>query len=176
MDKQKQKVYISIIIVLIILIVLVSTTLNLQKNNNKIDVASLTNEVDIAEYNNQVEKQVMYDNLKSMPERNRMEYYITNFFSYIENNKYEKAYALLNEDFKNNYFATLQDFENYCSEHFSIMTVVDFTNIERQDKTYFMWLNVQDMLNGKKSDKGVQYTFVILEKDLNDIEMSFSVK
>ena len=173
MDKAKQKVYISIIVVLVLLIILVTVTLNIRDKQN--EIVYTPDKDGVIDYDT-VEKDVQNDQLANMKERDRMEYYITTFLNYIEDGKYEKAYKMLNENFQGKYFPTEEDFRIYADAHFPSMTDKEFTNIERQDKTYFLWVTIKDVLNGKKDDPGEEYSFVILEKGLNDIELSFSVK
>jgi hypothetical protein len=171
MDKKKKKIYISIIIVLILLIVLVSITLSIQQKAEKEKFSSTEN----ISYD-EVEKTIMTEKLSKMKERDRMEYYITTFLNYAEDGIYTKAYNMLYEDFKTKYFPTQLKFEEYAETHFVSMEDKDFTNIERQDNTYFIWVTITDVLNGKKDDPGVEYNFVIRENGLNDVDLSFSVK
>ena len=173
MDKKKKKIYISIIVVLILLIVLVSVAVSLKQNadNNKYKAAGENG----VTYDD-IEKEIMTEKLSNMKERDRMEYYITTFLNYAEDGNYSKAYKMLYENFRSKYFPTELSFEDYCDKHFISMEDKDFTNIERQDNTYYMWVTIKDVLNGKKNDPGEEYTFVIRENSLNDIELSFSVK
>ena len=115
----------------------------------------------------------MTEKLSNMKERDRMEYYITTFLNYAEDGNYSKAYNMLYENFKAKYFPTDLKFEEYAKTHFISMEDKEFTNIERQDNTYYMWVTIKDVLNGKKDDPGVEYTFVIRENSLNDIDLSF---
>ncbi len=175
MEKEKQKLYISIIVVLVVLIVLVSLTLDLRDKQKVVNHVKVENGVEVVDYD-AIENEVMVGQLNNMKERDRMEYYITTFLNYAEDGEYSKAYKMMNAAFKDKYFPTEEDFRIYADKHFPSMEDKEFTNIERQDKTYYMWVTIKDVLNGKRNDPGEEYTFVILEKDLNDIELSFSVK
>ena len=172
MDKNKKKIYISIIIVLVLLIILVSVAVNIKQNAEKDQFKINENGINYDE----VEKTIMTEKLSNMKERDRMEYYITTFLNYAEDGNYSKAYNMLYENFKAKYFPTDLKFEEYAKTHFISMEDKEFTNIERQDNTYYMWVTIKDVLNGKKDDPGVEYTFVIRENSLNDIDLSFSVK
>ena len=55
-----------------------------------------------------------------------------------------------------------------------MMFSVEHTNIERNGDTYILWVNIADSLNGKNTK--TEYNFVIRENELNDFELSFSVK
>ena len=54
------------------------------------------------------------EEIKNMSESKRMKRYIGMFFEDIEEGKYLEAYSVLNEEFKNNYFPRLEDFEEYA--------------------------------------------------------------
>lgn len=115
------------------------------------------------------------DEIKSLSEANRMKRYIGIFFENIEQGNYQEAYNKLNEDYKSNYFSTLQEFTEYASENFKTnMLGVTYDNIERlaNNKTgnmYVVKVTVADMVKGK-----IETYFVIIEKNYNDYEMSFS--
>ncbi len=122
------------------------------------------------------EKSSQDDELKSLSESNRMKRYIGKFFDDIETEEYMQAYNNLNEDFRKNYFTTLEDFIKYADSNFKTsMLGVTYDNIERwgNNKTgnmYIIWITVADSFKGKK-----ETNFVIIEKDYNNYEMSFSV-
>ena len=113
--------------------------------------------------------------LEGMLERDRMEYYVSYFVKLIEEKKYQKAYELLYDEYKKNYFPNEAKFEEYCQKHFSIMMNLEFTNIERTGEYYIILVNVQDMISGK-SNEFDEYSFVVRENKINDIDLSFSVK
>ena len=108
-----------------------------------------------------------------MTERNRIEYYITKFINYAMDGEYEKAYDLLNKDYRKTYFPTENDFKEYAQTTFTKMVNVEYTNFERNGEIYVSWLTLTDAINGKKDD-GKEFNFVVEEKDFNDFELSFS--
>lgn len=116
--------------------------------------------------------------IKNMSESNRMKRYVGIFFENIENQDYEKAYKVLNYDFKTTYFPTIEEFEKYAKIHFNPSTMgVTYDNIERlgNNKTgnmYVLWLTISNIFNKQESN---ETNFVIIENDYNDYEMSFSV-
>ena len=117
----------------------------------------------------------MKEKLMAMGERDRMEYYVSNFITLVERKKYEEAYNLLYDDFKKNYFPTAGQFQSYAEKNFPSMASLDFTNIERNGDTYVLWLTITDVINGSKNDAGKEINFVVRENDVNDIDLSFSV-
>ncbi len=112
--------------------------------------------------------------LQSMEERDRMEYYVAIFLGYVEGGEYEKAYNLLYEDFKQNYFPTLESFEQYLPTIFSEMSNIEHENIERNGDIYVLWLSITDAVNGKPGEQK-KMNIVIQEENYNDCAISFSV-
>lgn len=116
------------------------------------------------------------EEIRTLSESNRMKRYIGNFFNNIEEGDYQKAYNILNAEFRSNYFPRIEDFKDYVDKNFkNNMLGVTYDNIERwgNNKTgnmYVIWITVADMAKGKK-----ETNFVIIENDYNDYEMSFSV-
>lgn len=139
---------------------------------NKTDYANMTEEEFQVAIDEKIES--MRDGeLGVMGERDRMEYYVKSFIDAIENKEYDEAYDMLYDEFKNNYFPTIDDFENYCLKKFPKFCDVEHTNIERNGDVYVLWVTLSDALAGKQS--AVEINFVIQENDLNDFVMSFTV-
>ena len=123
----------------------------------------------------EIENKAIVEKLSRMQERDRMEYYVSHFITNCEKGRYDLAYETLGTEFKNNYFATEIEFENYAKSKFPSMADVSFTNIERNNNVYVLWVTITDAINGTK-DSGIEYNFVVEEKDINDIQLAFSVK
>jgi hypothetical protein len=123
------------------------------------------------------------EEIKNLSESNRMKRYIGNFFNDIEDENYEDAYNVLNEQFKNTYFPRLNDFIEYANKYFDPSTLgVTYDNIERlgNNKTgnmYVLWVNIANIFEKQEDDEDIDSdtNFVIIENDYNDYEMSFSV-
>lgn len=133
---------------------------------------------DMTEEERQIAVQNKIDNMKvgelaGKGERDRMEYYVKSFVNAVENKEYEEAYDMLYEDFKKNYFPTLNDFEEYTQNTFPTLCSIDYTNIERNGDVYVLWITLSDSLAGK--DSAVEMNFVVQENDLNDFVLSFTV-
>ena len=105
-----------------------------------------------------------------------------NFFDEIENDNYTKAYDLLSKKFKDNYFDTVEKFKNYALNNFNTDTMVmNFQNIERlgnpiNGNIYVVWMKMGNIFDIKNDEEKEDTKFVILEKDYDDFELSFSVK
>ena len=163
----------AIIIVIGILIVILLVLLDIIRNNSKgQDYSNLTDEEISVAIKKEVDEMEL-NTLASKNERDRIEYYVAQFVEAIESKKYEDAYDMLYEDFKNNYFPTLSSFEEYAQSKFSKVLSLEHTNFERNGDYYILWTKISDPLSGKGSGKEIN--FVVRENDLNDFDMSFSV-
>ena len=162
------------LIILVLLLAIIALTIALNKLEAKPeDYSGMTEEeIEIA-VQNKIDKMEV-NSLAVMEERDRIEYYLGEFIKAVEKSNYAKAYNMLNEDFRNNFFKTEEDFKNYVKSKFPMMFSVEHTNIERNGDTYILWVDISDSLGGKNSK--TEYNFVIKENDLNDFELSFSVK
>lgn len=167
-----------IVIVAIVAIAMLATlcviiSLIIPKQNNK---ESKSGSSQTTSSNNTSETISPEDEIKSLSESNRMKRYIGIFFQNIEEGKYQEAYNTLNDDFKSTYMPNIEDFTKYANKKFkNTMLGVTYDNIERlgNDKTgnmYVIWVTVADTSKGKQ-----ETNFVIIEKDYNNYEMSFSV-
>lgn len=180
-NKNKQKYIAIMIIAVIIMIVAVISILLLIKPKEKEKINNSTTVEEQTEEEIEVSEK---EEIKSMSESKRMKRYIGMFFEDIEEGKYSDAYSVLNEEFKNNYFPRLEDFETYAKKYLNSNTLaITYDNIERlgNNKTgnmYIIWTTITDIFMPKlaEDEKIEQTNFVIIEKNYNEYEMSFSVK
>ncbi|MGN1298911.1 MAG: hypothetical protein ACI4UE_02885 [Candidatus Scatovivens sp.] len=149
---------ITTLIVLIIINILIS---------NKDKSTELTNEEIV-----QIQKESTVSKLSEWGEKDRIEYYATNFLRYLEYGNYTKAYSCLYDEFKKKYFPTEQEFEEYVKQYLPKEIITEYENIERLDNTYVLWLNIKDA-EGEKNDFSLN--IVIRENDYDDFDLSFSV-
>lgn len=163
--KKLKKKRIAILITIIIAIIIIS--FSFANKNNKV-------EVDSKEVKEQQEEQKIISKLEDMNERNRIEYYLSVFINYLENEDYQSAYDLLYDEFKQTYFPTENDFEEYAKKTFPKMMNIEHENIERNGDVYVLWIYISDLVNGGPNDKK-EMNVVIKENDFNDFVMSFSV-
>ena len=164
-NKKKLFTFITLILLVVVILslLLIRASLNGEQKNE--ELASLSKEV---------VKEKNIDKVRNMTERDRIDYYFSNFLSYIESNNYEAAYGLLYEDFKNNYFPTLEEFERYFKNNFPVSSIVNFDNIERLDDIYVLWVDISDLINGEYG-KNFSMKVVIQEYGYDDYKLSFSV-
>lgn len=178
-------IIIAIIVIAIIMIGVLSFVINAiikstQKGNNTNITANSTN----ASSEETVDEQTsQLDEIKQLSESSRMKRYIGNFFNSIEDGDYQSAYDVLNEDFKKRYFSNLDEFTTYAKKNFgSSMVGISYDNIERlgNNKTgnmYVILVTISNVFQKKlnEDEKLPQTYFVIVEKDYDNYEMSFSV-
>ena len=172
---------------LIILIKYLSDNDSNQSQDTKINIAQ-------ASYNTVVED-ITYEEGLDMPEQDRMRRYAIEFIDNLDNEEFAEAYGKLNEDFKKNFFPTQNEFEQYVKERIGTGELtINFKNIERQgnEKTgnlYILWVDVYDVLGNEyvdkleenmteeeKEDDSGNMNIVILEKNFDDYELSFSIR
>lgn len=161
----------AIIIIAGILVVVVLVFLDLRGNKGT-DYSKLTQEEISVMVDKEID-QMEINTVASLNERDRIEYYVSKFVDAIEEKNYEKAYEMLYDDFKRNYFPTLSSFEKYAESKFSKVLSLDHTNFERNGDYYILWITMSDPLSGKNSSKDMN--FVVRENALNDFDLSFSV-
>lgn len=104
-----------------------------------------------------------------------MERYFGKYIGYIEEEEYEKAYNLLYEEFKQNYFKTLDDYVKYIKETYPEMISVEYTNIERQGQYYVLFVDIVDLMATSGNENKISQNIVIYETDYNEFYISFSL-
>lgn len=166
-DDKKLYMMIGVLLILILLIIILSSCT--KKEPEEIPEEELTDEQIEA-----LEDERHVENLQDMEERDRMEYYFGMFLDAVEAGEYEEAYGMLYEDFRANYFPTLEEFSEYMENTFSDMTSVKHENIERNGDVYVLWITIADAINGKPGEEK-EMNIVIKENDYNDFVLSFSV-
>ena len=174
MDK-KIKIILLIIIALILLAINIMVYIS---NNDKSKIKENDNQVNtIIEHNIATEEETensRKEMLNEYSEATRMKTYVGQYLSYIDSEKYEDAYNLLYQNFKNNYFKTLVDFENYAKEKYPSEIMAEYTNMDKEGNIYILSVKIQDPTN--KEYKTLEQNIVIQENDLNDFVLSFNVE
>lgn len=160
-------------IVIVIILAIVAFYKILNSNKNNYDYSKMTKEEKYEAVEQEIEKSTLRK-LSKMNERERMEYYVSEFMTDIENKDYEAAYEKLYSEFKTKFFPTLDSFEEYATKKFPKLCSMNYNNIERNGDVYVLWIKMNDLFGSK--DSSVDMNFVIRENNLNDFEMSFSVK
>lgn len=188
--KEEKKLDIVAIILTIILLILIGINITLFLNklllpmyaNNKVKkeyeeiiakrdekIKSITDRKTDEELEAEELKEV-----KNMKEKKRMQYYFSKYITYIEESNYEKAYSLLYEEYRNNYFPTLEDFEKYVKQKYSNFMSVEYKEMSRQGEYYILTVDIYNLLTNEIIEKEQKY--IIKENDFLNYVLSFQVR
>lgn len=182
-NNQIQKIDIKFLILLIIVFALIIINLIIYLKNTvfkkqeellitPITVTSEENEQQTTTIIKTQEELIKY--LSTLGERDRMQYYCGTFFKHLKHADYEAAYNLLYTEFKQNYFPTIEDFEEYAQAFYPKYFALEYDDITRQGDIYVLRLKIIDVKN-ESAEENIQ-RIVIKENYYNDFEMSFQVK
>jgi len=166
--KQLKRIIICFSIILVILMIILIILISNNSKKKEIPEAQVQ-----AEYKESKENSVL-EKLYKMTEQERMNYYCAEFIKLIDNKEYEKAYDLLYEEYKENYFPTFASFKKYAQDYFPDDIALTYKNIERLGSIYVMWVRINDTLNGSKYGHNFDMYIVIQENDYDDYVISFS--
>lgn len=158
---------ISIILINLILIVKIIPKSGIHRNVNNYKNENNSEITTLSKSESELEK------LKNMKERERMEYYFSKFISYIKEEDYSKAYDLLYPEFKEKYFKTQEDFNNYVRKTYPKSVGFSYNDIQRQGYIYVLIIDIIDPT--KKAGTEKSQRIVIQENDFNDFVLSFQV-
>lgn len=185
MNKKQKEKFINIILLLIVFVLIISNLILFIKFKDKDETEKIQAKEtqNIVENTTQVKEETTEEaDVTVMSEQQRMKYYMNEFLSKIENEAYNEAYNYLNQEFKDTYFKTLDEFKTYAEKNFNMTTMaIEFNNIERlgnpiTGNIYVLWVNLVDVLKNTTDEEKETTNFVILEKDYNQFELSFNVK
>ena len=164
------------LLLIIIVLIMIAVNILIYINNHKEETNNNTNQINFIQENIVTNKETIQNTvnnkLENMPERNRIQTYFGTFMTYIENKNFENAYKLLNENFKNNYFSTIDAFEKYF-ENYPKNIAIKYTNIERQGEIFVLTVEINDMFDNETEP--ITKRIVIRENGLNDFKISFEV-
>lgn len=169
MNSKEQKIIIVVVAILIVIMFIISVA-----KKNVLPEENLTKEQEI-ELVKEINEAKVIDKLVNMTERERIEYYFSEFIRNIDNGNYKSAYSVLNSKFKENYFKTEEEFTTYVKKHFPNEIAVEYNNIERNGNTYVLWVNISNALSVDIT-RVKEINVVIKENAVHDFEMSFSVE
>ena len=176
MKLNKKKVLIVTSIFLIILLFIIICILNsIKKSKPELKEENfISNSVD----NNNIEQkesenEELINKLKKVSESEKIRTYLGTYLKYIEKKDYGKAYELLYPEFKNNYFPTIEDFEQYMKdEYYPEMLAIKYDNISTQGEYYIVQVSIDNFLN-QNPDTARTMTLIVKENDYNNYYISF---
>lgn len=169
MNSKEQKIIVVIVAILIIVMFVISVA-----KKAVVPEEELTEEQKLELIRKEEETKTI-DRLVDMTERDRIEYYFSEFIRDIDNGNYKAAYSVLNSKFKENYFKTEEEFTSYVKSYFPKEIAIEYNNIERNGNTYVLWVNVSNALSVDKTNLK-EMNVVIREHAVHDYELSFSVE
>lgn len=167
---------ISIIDILLIIAALILSCISIAAYLNSVlkpeyESANVSNSVsNNVQTNQKSEEEQLKESLKNMTERDRMEYYFSEYARYIQKGEYESAYNLLYPEFRDKYFPTVAEFEKYVKQLYPKNMTFSYNNIDRQGYIYVLDISIIDV-NNKENNKS--HRVVIIENDFNNFELSF---
>ena len=97
------------------------------------------------------------------------------FIKYIEDERYDKAYSLLNESFKNRYFENIEKFIEYAKNKYPKKNIaVNYNENKRYGDLYILTVDISDLINNEF--ESFTQRIVIRENSANDFKISFQVE
>lgn len=180
LDKKDIILIITIIILIIINLTIYLKKVLIPKQENKLSTnqsSTVVSESTQKQNNQTVEvpktNEEIIKKLSTLGERDRMEYYCGVYFKHIEKKEYDEAYKLLYSEFKEKYFPTIEEYEEYIQKTYPKNWALEYDDITRQGSIYVLRLKILDIL-GSKDDEKIQ-RLVVKENNYNDFVISFQV-
>lgn len=169
-SKMNNKFLLIILISLLFGIFLIFFVRNLiikRRYNKRLEKLNYSKE-EIKEHNEKAQE-IMHMN----PDK-RARKYLNEFINNIKKERYDDEYFRLYYEFKNIFFPTLIDFENYIKENFPKDPAVKINNFEQAGALFILFVDIVDKDNPEKSLKNMK--FIYKEENLMEYVFSFSVK
>lgn len=92
----------------------------------------------------------------------------------INTKSYNTVYKYLNEEFKNNYFPTIESFTDYMNKNFFENNIVGNIKMKNEGDIYILTVPYKESLSTAAEEK--TKTFMIRLKEGTDFELSFEVE
>ena len=175
MDKRLKKIIIAIVI-LILIAINISIFIKYNKKENIIEQNTIEIQEKIEEKSTLTGvDEKLKNKITGLGERERIEAYYGSFINAIQTKDYSKAYNMLNENFKNNYFNQEADFENYIKSKYPTSNIiVKYNNIERQGEVFIITVTLDDAFDSNFEE--IEQRVVIRENSANNFKISFQVE
>ncbi len=172
MEKKDRRGLTIILAIVACILTIVNIRLYISKNEGQLTGNEVTNNVALTKKTDEEKKEELISDLKEMNERDRMERYFGEYIDYVESGEYEKAYNLLYPEFKENYFPSIEEYEEYVKEKYPEVIIVDYDNIERQGQYYVLFIKIPKAGRGEEI---ITQNVVVYEKDYAEYYISFSL-
>ena len=170
-----KKRIVNILLTMVVLVLVAINIIIFMNNNLKKAETETLNDVkeNVIDNPEQVIKNSVDNKVAELPEKNRMQIYFGTFMQYIEDKKYDEAYNLLNENFKSNYFPSIEKFEEYVQKYPKDITI-EYQNLERQGELFVLTVQIKDVFD--KNVEPITQRVVIRELEANKFTLSFQVE
>ena len=172
MEKKDRRGLTIILAIVACILTIVNIRLYISKNEGQLTGNEVTNNVALTKKTDEEKKEELISDLKEMNERDRMERYFGEYIDYVESGEYEKAYNLLYPEFKENYFPSIEEYEEYVKEKYPEVIIVDYDNIERQGQYYVLFIKIQ---KAGRAEEIITQNVVVYEKDYAEYYIAFSL-
>lgn len=137
------------------------------------DIYSEKNENEIYDETAQNTTKITQEKITNMAENSRIQTYFGEFIEKIDNANYADAYNMLNEEYKNKYFPSQSDFENYIKSTYPQGNLaVKYNDFDRKGDIYTLDVTIFSITNANANK--LNQTIVIRENGTNDFKISFS--
>ena len=97
------------------------------------------------------------------------------FQQMINGKDYESAYYILDENFRNDKFGTLENFIYYIEENWFECNKFSYDECEENDGIYIIKVSVVNAIQEDDNSKSIPKTFAMKLKNKTDFVMSFNV-
>ena len=172
MDKEQKK-WMFIIIILILILLNIAILINEIKLVQGDKTTASSNEVTTNDVVNEAKKE-LEQRVANQEENIRIQYYVADFLGLIENQKYDEAYSLLNEDFKNTNFETIEKFKEFCKIYPEKDSICKYSEFDRIGSSVYVITATINQLDSKDY-KTIKQTFVVRENNYNDYKISLQM-
>ena len=170
-----------ILLIIVVFLIMVNLVLYISNKPQEEEIQPSVNVAQGNEENNKTNKAAIPKSggeltqyLSTLGERDRIEYYTGQYFKHLEKKEYESAYNLLYDEFKQNYFPTLDEYIAYIEKTYPKSWALQYEDITRQGEIYVLKLNILDLIQATDESKKEQ-RIVIREDNYNDYVLSFQV-
>ena len=127
-----------------------------------LDKYTVESEKDIEDYNNQKNKTKVQLNLNK-------------FMQMINRKDFISAYNVLNEDFRNKYFLTVQDFEQYILNNFYTYNEFEYLECSEKDNIYKVKTQINNLTQETNSENEIIKRFKVELKQDREFNISFDI-
>lgn len=96
-------------------------------------------------------------------------------FQALNRKDYNYIYEKLDDNFKQNNFPTLTDFETYAKSTFFDINKIEYGDFEEKSGVYVYKISLSDATESANEEKNVTKNFIIKLEDNNNFKMAFNV-